>query len=210
MLKNVQEFDWSHLWEQNGVVMAVEIERKFLVVDDSYRKNSEIVDIRQGYISRDPERTVRVRVKGDQGFITVKGISSGASRLEFEYIIPVKDAVELVKLCIPPLIEKSRYIVECDGMTGEVDEFAGDNHGLVVAEIELESEGQQFTEPAWLGDEVTQDPRYYNSQLAAHPYKDWKWTSFAVLPLLLYEDSFGYFDRVYLDLVNSKLADWPI
>jgi adenylate cyclase len=154
--------------------MSVEIERKFLIVGDGYKENAEATKIQQGYLSKDPERTVRIRVRGDEGYITVKGKTRGASRAEYEYNIPSKDAAQLIKMCLQPLVEKTRYVVEHAGMTWEVDEFSGDNQGLVVAEIELESEDQKFPLPDWVGDEVTQDPRYYNSQLSSFPYKDWR------------------------------------
>jgi adenylate cyclase len=132
------------------------------------------VPFSQGYLSRDKERTVRVRIAGDKAFLTIKGISRGASRAEFEYEIPVADAGELLKLSDGPVIQKTRYIVVHDGSKWEVDEFHGDNAGLVVAEIELTSEEQPFTRPPWLGNEVTHDSRYFNSSLATQPYSRWR------------------------------------
>ena len=121
---------------------------------------------------------MRIRVKGDEGFITVKGLGSesGASRFEWEKEIPVSDALELMKLCEPGVIDKTRYLVDVGGHTYEVDEFYGDNDGLVVAEIELSSEDEDFIRPEWLGEEVTGDVKYYNSMLMKHPYKNWQKT----------------------------------
>ena len=153
--------------------MATEIERKFLVQGTQWR-NEAGTRIKQGYLNRDKARTVRVRVHGDQAFLTVKGLTRGASRAEFEYGIPLADAEELLKLSDGPLIEKTRYVVVHDGSKWEVDEFQGDNSDLVVAEIELQSKDEQFSRPPWLGREVTDDNRYYNSSLASHPYRDWR------------------------------------
>ncbi len=153
--------------------MAVEIERKFLVKGTQWRQGAG-VRLSQGYLNRDQERTVRVRIAGDKSFLTIKGVTRGTSRAEFEYAIPVADAEQLLELSDGPIIQKTRYIVVHDGLTWEVDEFQGDNAGLVVAEVELTSEDQAFTRPPWLGSEVTHDPRYYNSSLAAHPYSQWR------------------------------------
>jgi adenylate cyclase len=152
--------------------MAVEIERKFLVSGNGWR-SSDAVLIRQGYLNRDKARTVRVRTAGDRACLTVKGVSVGASRAEFEYEIPMADALELLRLCDGPIIEKKRHIVVHDGMRWEIDEFFGDNAGLVVAEIELENADQDVALPEWIGKEVTEDPRYFNSSLAVTPYKTW-------------------------------------
>ena len=157
--------------------MAQEIERKFLVKDDSFKKDAfKSTRIVQGYLSSVPERTVRVRIKGDKGYLTVKGIGneSGASRFEWEIEIPKQDAENLLKICEPGVIDKTRYLVKAGNHTFEVDEFYGDNEGLVVAEVELHSENESFEKPAWLGEEVTGDPRYYNSMLMKNPYKNWK------------------------------------
>lgn len=151
--------------------MGVEIERKFLVVGTDW-KSVAGVRMRQGYLNRDKARTVRVA--GDAAFLTVKGISRGATRAEFEYAIPLDDAQQLLALCDGPLIEKTRYVVSYQGSTWEVDEFWGDNVGLVVAEVELLSEDQPFARPPWLGAEVTQDARYFNSSLASVPYGQWR------------------------------------
>ena len=152
--------------------MGLEIERKFLVTGDGWRQ-VEPTYFCQGYLSRDKHRTVRVRIAGDQGVLTIKGLNVGAVRPEVEYQIPVADAEEMLKLCEQPLIEKNRYVVGFAGNHWEVDEFLGENLGLVVAEIELESESQSFEKPDWVGEEVTEDPRYFNSRLAAEPYSTW-------------------------------------
>ena len=156
--------------------MAQEIERKFLVKGDFKSEVFKSTRITQGYLSCVPERTVRVRVKGDKGFITIKGIGNetGASRYEWEKEIPVEDVQELLKICEPGVIDKTRYLVKNGEYTFEVDEFYGDNDGLTVAEIELPSEDAAFNKPAWLGEEVTGDVRYYNSMLMKNPYKNWK------------------------------------
>ena len=153
--------------------MAQEIERKFLVKGDF---KSEVFKSTQGYLSSVPERTVRVRVKGEKGFITIKGIGneSGASRYEWEKEIPVEEVRELLKICEPGVIDKTRYLVKNGEFTFEVDEFYGDNEGLTVAEIELPDEQAEFNRPAWLGEEVTGDVRFYNSMLMKNPYKNWK------------------------------------
>jgi adenylate cyclase len=152
--------------------LPTEIERKFLVIGTQWRQGTG-VSYCQGYLSRDKERTVRVRIAGANAFLTIKGITRGAARAEFEYEIPVTEAEQLLNLCEDPIIRKVRYTLDYKGFTWEVDEFRGDNEGLVVAEIELESEGQRFERPAWLGREVTDDPRYYNANLVAHPYRNW-------------------------------------
>ncbi len=153
--------------------MGVEIERKFLVQSDAWRV-VEGTRYCQGYLSSVIERTVRVRTIKDKGYLTIKGVASGASRQEFEYEIPVQDANEMLnELCERPLIEKYRYKIEYGGFIWEVDEFTGDNEGLTIAEIELPSEDQIFEKPAWLGEEVTADPRYYNANLIKHPFTQW-------------------------------------
>lgn len=159
--------------------MGQEIERKFLVKNDDFKKHANMnVRIVQGYLSSIPERTVRVRIKGERGYITVKGIGndSGASRFEWEMEIPVPDVENLLKIAEPGVIDKRRYLIPLDDgkHSFEVDEFYGDNEGLTVAEIELESENDRFEKPEWLGEEVTGDARYYNSMLMKHPYKTWK------------------------------------
>ena len=156
--------------------MAKEIERKFLVKGDFKDEAFKATRITQGYLSSVPERTVRVRVKGDKGFITIKGIGneSGASRFEWEKEIPVEEVRELLKICEPGVIDKTRYLVKNGDFTFEVDEFYGDNDGLTVAEVELTDENEPFDKPAWLGEEVTGDPKYFKSMLMKNPYKNWK------------------------------------
>jgi adenylate cyclase len=156
--------------------MAQEIERKFLVKSDAFKAAAAAkMRITQGYLSSVPERTVRVRIKGDQGFLTIKGIGndSGASRFEWENEIPVSEVNDLLKLCEPGVIDKTRFNVKMGAHTFEVDEFYGDNEGLTVAEVELSSEDETFEKPAWLGEEVTGDVKYFNSMLMKNPYKNW-------------------------------------
>jgi adenylate cyclase len=154
--------------------VGVEIERKFLLVGDAWRTLGQPVLLRQGYLSSDPARTVRVRIEGQGGTITIKGKSLGATRAEWEYPIPLDDAAQLLDtLCERPLIEKYRRRIEHEGHTWEVDEFLGANAGLAVAEIELASEDEAFAMPDWVGEEVTGVPRYYNSSLIRLPYSKW-------------------------------------
>ena len=155
--------------------MAQEIERKFLVKGDFKSEAFKATRITQGYLCSVPERTVRVRVKGDKGFITITGIGdeSGASRFEWEKEIPVAEVQDLLKLCEPGIIDKTRYLVKAGEFTFEVDEFYGENEGLTVAEVELPDENALFERPEWLGEEVTGDKRYYNSMLMKNPYKNW-------------------------------------
>ena len=156
--------------------MAQEIERKFLVKGDYKGLVTKETRITQGYLSSVPERTVRVRIKGDKGFLTIKGIGSksGASRFEWEKEISVEEASTLLDICEPGVIDKSRFIVpEKTGLEFEVDEFYGENEGLTVAEIELPSEDFSFEKPEWLGEEVTGDVRFYNAMLMKNPYKNW-------------------------------------
>ena len=155
--------------------MAKEIERKFLVNGDFKSEAFKSIRIIQGYLSSVPERTVRVRVKGDKGFITIKGIgnASGITRYEWEKEIPVEDVKELLLICEPGVIDKTRYLVKAGEYTFEVDEFHGDNEGLIVAEVELPDENAPFERPDWLGEEVTGDVRYYNVMLVKHPFKTW-------------------------------------
>lgn len=153
--------------------MGTEIERKFLVEEGAWRQ-APATRYRQGYLSTVKERTVRVRTIGDQGYLTIKGLSVGASRLEFEYPIPVDDANQLLsELCERPLIEKDRHKLDHAGLTWEVDEFFGENQGLILAEVELASEDQPFARPDWVTEEVTEDPRYFNANLIANPYSRW-------------------------------------
>jgi CYTH domain-containing protein len=154
--------------------MGVEIERKFLVVGEAWRAGASGQVYRQGYLATDPDRTVRVRVVGNQGYLTVKGRSEGLVRAEFEYPIPSADATEMLdRLCPRPLIEKTRYRLVHAGRVWEVDEFSGENLGLVLAEVELSDPTEPIQLPEWVGDEVSDDPRYYNANLARHPFGRW-------------------------------------
>ena len=152
--------------------MPREIERKFLVTGNFKQEACDSFRLVQGYISTDPDRTVRVRIKGEEGFLTIKGRSSldGLSRYEWEKEIPVSEALELMNLCVSGVIDKTRYLVPYGGHTYEVDVFHGANEGLVLAEIELSDELEAFEKPFWLGEEVTGDVRYYNSMLSLHPF----------------------------------------
>jgi adenylate cyclase len=153
-----------------------EIERKFLVKNNSFKLESfKKEKIIQGFLSLVPERTVRIRIKGDACFITVKGIGnkSGTTRFEWEKEISLKDANELLKICEPGIIDKTRFNIRSGNHTFEVDEFYGNNKGLILAEIELTSEDEIFKKPDWLGDEVTGNIKYYNSYLVKHPFKNW-------------------------------------
>lgn len=154
--------------------MAIEIERKFLVSDDSWRENAMGILFRQGYLSAEPERTVRVRLEGDIGKLTVKGKSQGICRCEYEYEIFQQDAAEMLdNLCLRPLIEKTRYRIEYAGLMWEVDEFYGANEGLILAEVELESEEAKIELPDWVGEEVSGNPLYFNSNLMKKPFTAW-------------------------------------
>ncbi|MEZ5525740.1 MAG: CYTH domain-containing protein [Pseudomonadales bacterium] len=154
--------------------MAIEIERKFLVKHTDFLKDLEGTEFKQGYLNREGA-TVRVRIAGNNAFLTIKGKSDGIARLEYEYPIPKTDAAEmLANLCAQAPIEKTRYIVDFAGKCWEVDIFHGQNQGLVVAEIELDDANEPFEHPDWLGDEVSHDPRYFNSQLASHPFCNWE------------------------------------
>jgi adenylate cyclase len=153
--------------------MGVEIERKFLVRAELWKAASAGTLYRQGYLSLEKGRTVRVRRAGDKAFVTIKGASVGLVRAEFEYEIPLADVGPLLALCIPPLIEKRRHLVPHEGHTWEVDEFLGDNAGLLVAEIELDHPKEAFARPAWVAEEVTDDARYLNSSLVTLPFSRW-------------------------------------
>ncbi|AFY35005.1 CYTH domain-containing protein [Calothrix sp. PCC 7507] len=154
--------------------MAKEIERKFLVNGDSWREIAEGCVYCQGYISTQKTVTVRIRIAGNQGYLTIKGPSVKYSRSEFEYSIPVQDAQEMIDtLCDRPLIEKTRYRIEFGGLTWEIDEFDGVNQGLIIAEVELSDEEQQIELPTWIGEEVSDDPKYFNSNLVKHPFSQW-------------------------------------
>lgn len=154
--------------------MQKEIERKFLVVGDAWRSLAEGVMIRQGYLNSDKLRTVRIRTVGDVAFMTVKGPTVGITRMEFEYPIPYDDCLAMLEhLAEVPVIEKKRYKIPMGNFMWEVDEFFGVNAGLIVAEIELPSEDTPFEKPDWIGEEVSGDPRYFNSSLVSHPYTTW-------------------------------------
>ncbi len=155
--------------------MAQEIERKFLVSGDFRPHTTSQTRITQAYLSSEPERAVRVRIEGEKGFLTIKGKArqKGTSRYEWEKEIPKKEALELLEICEPGMIEKIRHRVPAGRHTFEVDEFLGDNKGLIVAEIELRSPHEEFERPGWLGEEVTGNPRYYNASLARNPYSTW-------------------------------------
>ena len=156
--------------------MSIEIERKFLVKNDDFKKESfQKKHIKQGYLNSDKNRTVRVRIANDKAFITVKGKSnsSGTSRFEWEKNIDIQDAENLLLLCESSIIDKTRFLVKKGNHIFEIDEFYGDNNGLTLAEIELNSENEKFDKPTWLGKEVTGDSKYYNSSISKHPFKNW-------------------------------------
>ncbi|WP_017651424.1 CYTH domain-containing protein [Fortiea contorta] len=154
--------------------MAKEIERKFLVKGDSWRELAKGSGYSQGYIATQKTATVRVRIVENQGYLTIKGPSINYSRSEFEYAIPIADAQEMLEtLCDRPIIEKTRYKVEYGGVVWEIDEFAGVNQGLIIAEVELSDENQQIELPSWIGEEVSHDSRYFNSNLVKHPFSQW-------------------------------------
>ena len=155
--------------------MAIEIERKYLIKNDTWRqKVQKSTIIRQGFLNTEPERTVRVRQKGNKGFLTIKVKTEGIARLEFEYEIPLVEAQELLHLCLPHLIEKERFIVLEKGLTWEIDVFSGNNKGLIIAEVELDSSEQDILLPDWIAEEVSTDARYYNSNLSQSPFCDWE------------------------------------
>jgi len=156
--------------------MPIEIEKKFLVKSEDFKKDAvKSTRITQGYLSSHPERTVRVRIKGDKGFLTIKGKGSpsGASRYEWEKEIPVSEVEDLLILCEDGIIDKTRYEVKSENHIFEVDEFYGENQGLVIAEVELLSENEYFFKPEWLGEEVTGKAQYYNAMLMKNPYIKW-------------------------------------
>ncbi len=155
--------------------MGKEIERKFLLVGEEWKKLAKGTHYRQGYLNSAKERTVRIRTINDKAFLTIKGITVGATRAEYEYEIPHADCSAMLdNLAEKPIVEKNRYKIPYGGFTWEVDEFLGVNAGLVVAEVELESEDQKFEKPSWVGAEVTGDPKYFNSNLVKNPYTTWK------------------------------------
>ena len=154
--------------------MATEIERKFLVKGDQWRLLATGTIYRQGYLSTKKDCSVRVRLAGNQAYLTIKGVTEGCSRAEYEYPIPAKDAQEMLdNLCQAPLIEKTRYKIDYAGLIWEVDEFAGENQGLIIAEVELTDENQSIELPDWVGKEVSDDARYFNANLVQHPYSQW-------------------------------------
>lgn len=156
--------------------MGIEIEKKFLLANDSWRSQvSKSTHYKQGYLTGSELSSVRVRIEGDKANINIKGARLGVRRLEFEYPIPLEDADELLNtLCAKPLVEKMRHLVQVGDHEWEIDEFMGDNEGLIVAEVELQDENEVFEKRDWVGEDVSHDTRYYNSMLIEHPYKDWK------------------------------------
>lgn len=154
--------------------MPEEIERKFLVTDDSWRQSAKGVFYRQGYFATINRITIRVRTAGNKGFLTIKGERTGAARSEYEYEIPIEEAEEMLQhLCRKPLIEKRRFKMELRGHLWEIDEFEGKNKGLILAEVELADADEDIHLPKWIGEEVTDDPRYYNAFLVDHPFSEW-------------------------------------
>lgn len=153
--------------------MPQEIERKFLLKNDDWRKDAKGTFLKQGYLSTDKNRTIRVRVKGEKAYLTIKGITVNTARPEFEYEIPLDEANELFELCEKPLIEKTRYEVEYDNLTWEIDIFEGENKGLILAEVELQSVNQKVKLPDWIGEEVTGNRAYSNSNLVINPFSKW-------------------------------------
>ncbi|WP_229365974.1 CYTH domain-containing protein [Fibrisoma montanum] len=152
----------------------MEIERKFLVNGTDWKQEVSGLFYRQGYLSSQPDRTVRVRTVEDKGYLTIKGKTSGASRSEYEYVIPYEDAVAMLdQLCETPIIEKVRYRIPYEGLVWEIDEFQGENLGLIVAEVELTDEKQAIQLPPWVGKEVTTEAKYYNANLFKHPFSKW-------------------------------------
>lgn len=154
--------------------MGKEIERKFLVIGDDWRSLGRGSAYCQGYLASEPRRTVRVRVADEKGYLTIKGATQGISRAEFEYEIPIEDAQHLLEhFCDRPFIQKTRYKIPYGGLLWEVDEFAAENQGLILAEVELQDSAQAIDRPVWIGAEVSHDPRYYNSNLVKHPFSQW-------------------------------------
>ena len=156
-------------------LMATEIEHKFLLANDNWRELiSHSVKYRQGYLTSEPTSSIRVRISDDKAWLNIKSATIGTHRHEYEYEIPLQDANEIISnLCRKPLIEKTRHFVRVDNHIWEIDEFEGENKGLIVAEIELEKVGETFTLPEWIGEEVTHDLRYYNNNFSLHPYTEW-------------------------------------
>ena len=155
--------------------MGIEIERKFLLKNSNWKKFSDQgINIKQGYLNTDFERTVRVRITEDKGVLCIKGKNNNISRVEFEYEIPLNEAISLLALCENAIIEKTRYKINQDEITWEIDVFKGDNAGLIVAEVELYKENQIFNKPDWIGLEVSHESKYFNSALSIMPYKNWR------------------------------------
>ena len=155
--------------------MGLEIERKFLLKNNSWKKEvKETISIRQGYLNSEIERTIRIRIQGERGVLTIKGKNQNVTRKEFEYQIPLDDALHLISMCEKPIIEKTRFLIPSNRSTWEIDVFDGENKGLVIAEIELSSEEESFDIPNWLGKEVSSESKYYNSSLITNPYSKWK------------------------------------
>lgn len=154
--------------------MALETERKFLVISEAWRPLGKAVPYAQGYLSRGSGRTVRVRIAGEKAYLTIKGPVIGITREEFEYPIPIEDARSMLPLCDGPVIEKTRTTIPIGSHLWEVDEFSGENAGLIVAEVELSDPSESVVIPEWVGPEVTGDPRYYNSNLTVHPFREWR------------------------------------
>lgn len=156
--------------------MAIEIERKFLVINDSWRTDvRHTIEMHQGYLVGSEKASVRIRIEGENARLNIKSATLGVLRQEYEYPIPLTDAKELLEtLCEKPQVEKTRYLIEFEGKEWEIDVFKGANQGLIVAEIELTSENETFAKPEWAGEEVSHDPRYYNVSLAKNPYNNWK------------------------------------
>lgn len=160
---------------EQGRKMELEIERKFLVKNDKWRTDAVgAIEMKQGYLNSAVERTVRIRIAGEKGILTIKGRSENLTREEFEYEVPLSDAYRLIELCEKPIIEKTRYLCPSKEVTWEIDEFKGENAGLVIAEIELNSEDQKIEIPEWIGEEVSTDPKYYNASLITNPFMQWK------------------------------------
>ena len=165
---------WQKANARPKLQSGIEIERKFLLKNDTWRQHiKQSFKIKQGYLSRGKNSTVRIRVDEEHSYLTIKGPTNGSTRTEFEYEIPHDEAEIMLKMCVESLIYKVRHIVMVGDMKWEIDAFVLDNDGLVVAEIELDSETQQFDMPDWIGKEVTHDPRYYNSNLSLNPYSQW-------------------------------------
>ena len=175
MLRNTNAAFLRRQQQLQGNLMAIEVEHKFLLANNDWREQvTNSVKYRQGYLNSQATSSIRIRISDDHAWLNIKSATVGTHRHEYEYEIPLHDANEIISiLCRKPIIEKTRYFVIHDGNTWEIDEFDGDNRGLIIAEIELSEIGKTFTKPDWLGKEVTYDLRYYNNNLAVHPYSEW-------------------------------------